>query len=333
MSNEEGAARSHGRRRVVRIEPGADGQRADSFLASLWKVSVAEARRRWVATAVRVDGRLARKGDRLAVGAELEFEEPTTSSNKETGTTGTGIRPDASIELMVLYCDAHLVAVDKPAGIASHPLGLDEIGTAASAIVARFPECAAASPDAREGGLVHRLDHGTSGVLLAARSRAAWMSLRQALGAEACNKRYLAEVNGHPPPVGRIDAAIGRTGRAGGTVRVGGGGRRPLAAETRWRVVTETKDTALVVAELHRGRPHQVRAHLAAAGFPLVGDTRYGAPRPLTDAEFHLHAWSVSFVHPVTGEALVISAPLPEWAKAAAQDGFTADGQNQWPWP
>jgi 23S rRNA pseudouridine1911/1915/1917 synthase len=319
MSTKEGAARAPDRRSVVRIEPGADGQRADIFLATLWKVSVAEARRRWVAAAVRVDGRLARKGDRLAAGAAFEFEEqPTTSSDRMTGTTGTGIRPDASIGLLVLHCDDHLVAVDKPAGIASHPLGLDEIGTAASAIVARFPECAGASLDAREGGLVHRLDRGTSGVLLAARSRAVWLSLRQALGAEACNKRYLAEVNGHPPPVGRIDAAIGRAGRAGGTVRVGGGGRRPLAAETRWRVVAETKDTAFVVAELHRGRPHQVRAHLAAAGFPLVGDTRYGSPRALADAEFHLHAWSVGFVHPVTGEALVISAPLPEWAKAVA---------------
>jgi len=317
VSTVESAARAPGRRSVVRIEPGADGRRADSFLASLWKVSVAEARRRWVTAEVRVDGRLARKGDRLAAGSALEFEEPTTSSSETTGTSGTGIRPDPSIVLPVLYCDDQLVAVDKPPGIASHPLGLDEVGTAASAIVARFPECAGASPDAREGGLVHRLDQGTSGVLLAARSRAAWMSMRQALADEVCNKRYLAEVNGHPPRVGRIDAAIGRTGRAGGTVRVGGGGRRPLAAETRWRVVAETEATALVVAELHRGRPHQVRAHLAAAGFPLVGDTRYGAPRALADAEFHLHAWSVGFVHPVTGEAVVISAPLPGWAKAA----------------
>jgi 23S rRNA pseudouridine1911/1915/1917 synthase len=313
MSTEEGAARAPRRRSVARVEPGADGQRADTFLARLWKVSVAEARRRWVTAAVRVDGRPVRKGDHVAAGAALEFEEPAT------GTTGTtGIQPDASIVLRVLYRDHHLVAVDKPAGIASHPLGLDEIGTAASAIVALFPECAGASPDAREGGLVHRLDRGTSGVLLAARSRAAWLSLRRALGAEACIKRYLAEVNGHPPPEGRIDAAIGRAGRGGGTVRVGGGGRQPLAAETRWRVVAGTEDTALVVAELHRGRPHQVRAHLAAAGFPLVGDTRYGAPQALGDAEFRLHAWSVGFVHPVTGETVVISAPPPGWAKPAA---------------
>lgn len=294
---------------VVRIDARSDGRRVDAFLAEVWNVSAAEARRRWAEAAVRVEGRPARKGERLLTGATVEFQAAVARPP-------TQILPDEAVELQLLYSDVHLVAVNKPAGIAGHPLRFDERGTAANALVARFPECREASTDAREGGLVHRLDAGTSGVLVAARSRAAWMALRRTIGADDCEKHYLAEVLGHPPTTGRIEAAIGRAGRRGGTVRVDGGGRQPLAAETEWRVVSERSDTALLVATLHRGRPHQVRAHLAAAGFPIVGDTRYGAPLALPVPGFRLHAWKLRFVHPLTAAALDLSAPLPAWAQA-----------------
>src|SRR5262249_12370198 len=104
------------------------------------------------------------------------------------------VEPDPTVAVAWLHVDEALVAVAKPAGVPSHPLQAGERGTAANAIVARFPECAEASPDAREGGLGHRLDNETSGVLLAARSRAAWEGLRAALRAPACEKTYLAEV-------------------------------------------------------------------------------------------------------------------------------------------
>ncbi|HVZ73116.1 MAG TPA: RluA family pseudouridine synthase, partial [Polyangia bacterium] len=162
-----------------------------------------------------------------------------------------------------------------------------------------------------EGGLGHRLDNGTSGVLLAARSRVAWDALRAALRAETCVKTYLAEVTGAPPDAGVETAPIGRAGRRGGHVRVGAG-RSPLPARTEWQVLARRASTALVRARLHAGRAHQVRAHLAAAGFPIVGDDVYGeAP---TGARLHLHAHTIQLRHPFTQTPLLIEAPPPDWA-------------------
>jgi 23S rRNA pseudouridine1911/1915/1917 synthase len=230
------------------------------------------------------------------------------------------IAPDARIALTVLREDDALVAIAKPAGMPSHPLAPGQLGTAANAVVARFPECADASPDPREGGLVHRLDAGTSGVLVAARSARVWPELRGALTADSCEKTYLAEVVGAPPAdVGRETAPIGRVGRRGARVRVGGG-RQPLAAETEWEVIERRAASALLRVRLSAGRPHQVRAHLAAAGHAIVGDTKYGAAGAAPpDSEagpeiLHLHAASVRFRHPVSGETILIEAPPPDWA-------------------
>jgi 23S rRNA pseudouridine1911/1915/1917 synthase len=215
------------------------------------------------------------------------------------------------VKVAWLHVDDALVAIDKPAGVPSHPLRAGELGTAANAIVARFPECEAASPDAREGGLGHRLDNETSGVLLAGRSRAAWEGLRAALRAPTCVKTYLAEVVGEPPDEGAATAPIGRAGRRGGRVRVGAG-RAPLAARTDWKVIERRGATTLVRARLHAGRAHQVRAHLADAGFPIVGDAIYG--RAAAGAPLHLHALAVHLRHPTTGAPLLIEAPPPAWA-------------------
>lgn len=297
------------------VAPEEAGERLDAFVSRRLGVSVGEARRRIEAGAVRVDGQRRRKGTTLAAGARVSIDSLAAAGV---------LVADPSAGVSLLYEDGSLIAIDKPAGMPSHPLRAGERGTAANAIAARYPECAGASEDPREGGLGHRLDTGTSGVLLAARDRAAWLALRAALRAPDCQKRYLAEVWGHPPGDGQISAAIGRRGRRGAKVQLDGG-RNPLPAQTRWSVLTRRRDTSLLEARLHAGRAHQVRAHLAAAGFPIVGDDRYDpdfSSRPAADdplpgtglPRLHLHAAAVSFTHPATARPVTIEAPPPPWA-------------------
>jgi 23S rRNA pseudouridine1911/1915/1917 synthase len=304
----------------ARIPPEAAGQRIDhAIAAAVPGLSVAAARRLLLAGAVRVDGRLPRKGAKVGAGeggAALEIDDAALAAlDRSTRLTIAG---DPRLAVTVIFEDAALVAIAKPAGVPSHPLAAGQMGTAANAIVARFPECAAASPDPREGGLVHRLDSGTSGVLIAARSAAVWPALRAALGGDDCEKVYLAEVAGAPGDSGIETAPIGRVGRRGGRVRVGGG-RQPLSAETAWAVIERRATTALLRVRLSSGRHHQVRAHLAAAGFPIVGDARYGAPgQDGGEERLRLHAESVRFRHPISGETILIEAPPPDWAMIRA---------------
>jgi 23S rRNA pseudouridine1911/1915/1917 synthase len=295
----------------VPVEPGAAGQRVDQLLCrALPGLSAAGARRLLATGAVRVDGRPARKGDRLTAGQVLEVDErgPATETPE-----GRRVQPDPALELQVLALDDSFVAVDKPPGWPSHPLAAGERGTVANALVARFPECAAASPDPREGGLVQRLDTETSGVLLAARSSRAWTALRQALSEPGCEKVYLAEVAG-AAAAGQSSEPIGRVGRRGARVRVGAG-RNPLPAQTTWEVLAHRATTTLLRVRLGKGRAHQVRAHLSAAGHAIVGDRLYGAGAG--DERLHLHAWSIRFRHPGSGATISIEAPPPAWAKMA----------------
>jgi 23S rRNA pseudouridine1911/1915/1917 synthase len=302
------------------VDTQAAGARLDQFVARMIGGSVHAARRLIVDGRVSLDGhatRDAKKGVHLTAGQSIAVELVAPSSD--------GVVPDGAAALDVLYCDAHLVAVNKPAGIPSHPLRMGETGTLANALVARFPECAGAGDDRREAGLGHRLDNGTSGVLLAARRHDVWLALRVALRAPTCEKYYLAEVVGAPAEArGSLADPIGRRGRRGSRVVVGGQGRNPLPALTEWEVIERRAVTALLRVHLHAGRAHQVRAHLASLGHPLVGDVLYGqgaagavgaAARALATPTMRLHAESVRLRHPSSGEPLLIEAPAPAWAK------------------
>jgi 23S rRNA pseudouridine1911/1915/1917 synthase len=292
-----------------RVAAESAGKRVDQIVAAMVSgLSMAAARRLVLAGAVRVDGRVARKGDRVAAGQLLEVDTRDALDPERTI-----VAPDATVAIAVLHADDALVAIAKPAGVPTHPLRAGQLGTAANALVARFPECATASPDAREAGLAHRLDTATSGVLVAARRAELWSRLRAALAGPDCEKTYLAEVVG-TAEAGATSAPIGRVGRRGARVRVGAG-RRPLPAHTEWAIAERRDGTTLVRAHLKSGRAHQVRAHLAAAGHPIVGDPKYGGPAA---ALLHLHALRVRFRHPISGELISVEAPAPGWAMMRA---------------
>jgi len=260
---------------------------------------------------VRIAGRRARKGDRVAAGDVLELtREPLA---------GDALRPapddEAAARLAILLERAELVVVAKPAGMPSQPLRAGERGTAANGIAARFPECAALGDDPRDGGLVHRLDIGTSGALVAARTAAAYRALRDAFGAGAVDKQYLAITDGRP--VAReCDAPLVQRGRRAAVDHTEG-----LDAHTAFTVERAAGAHALVRCAARTGRMHQVRAHLAYVGAPITGDALYGgAPLPGFDG-FFLHAARIAL--PLAGAPLAVEAPEPEpFARARAACGL-----------
>jgi 23S rRNA pseudouridine1911/1915/1917 synthase len=240
---------------------------------------------------VRVNGRVARKGDRVAPGDVVEIG--AVPSRADLAPV-----PQPELPLSVLHLDAALVALDKPAGMPSHPLRAGERGTLANALVARHPECVAAGADPREAGLVQRLDGGTSGAIVAARTAESWRALREAFRRHLVRKEYLALVAARVEEDAVVELPIAHD-RARGGARAGEGlpartEVHPLGAAGRFTVLRCVATT---------GRIHQVRAHLAARGWPIVGDALYGGePAP----GYFLHAWRLALPGGPT-----IEAPLP----------------------
>ena len=232
---------------------------------------------------VTVDGHPARKGQVVHDGARVVIQGlPDTPEN---------LRPvPEEAALTVLYEDAAIVSVSKPAGIPSHPLRAGERGTLANALVARFAECAGASTDPREAGLCHRLDTGTSGVLVAARTRDAYLALRLAFRTGRVEKEYLALVSGEAVTrVVRMPTAD-----------------RSIPAETRIEPIERFGTFTLVRCTTSGGQRHQVRVHLAEAGHAVAGDERYGGSAVAGLGGFFLHAASVRLPHPLTGATIEI---------------------------
>jgi len=249
-----------------------------------------EIARAFDAGAVRRAGRRLRKGDAVVAGDVLEVD--------DRGPDRAPPEPeDGALE--VVHEDAAVIAVSKPPGMPSHPLRAGERGTLANRLVARYPECASASDDPREGGLVHRLDAGTSGLLVAARDRATWDRLREDFQRGRVSKEYLALV-GPGANAGSCDEPLGQ---AGGRAVVNV--RDAREARTSWTVLASSASATLLRCIATTGRMHQIRAHLAHTGFPILGDDLYGGPPgPPELIGFFLHAWRVSF--------LSEAAPLPE---------------------
>lgn len=262
------------------------------------------------AGAIRIGGTIAKKGARVAAGDIIELSRLPASSDDLRP------QPDPTISLQVLVERPDLVAVAKPAGIPSQPLRAGELGTLANAIVARFPECATLGTDPRDGGLVHRLDIGTSGVVVAARTREAYGALRNAFRGRQVTKTYLALVDDRP--VSReCDAPLSQRGDHVVVDYTSG-----LFAHTSFVVERATATHALVRCTAQTGRMHQIRAHLAHVGSPITGDALYRG-KPISEhAGFFLHA--ATLVATWGGQTLTVEAPIPDrFASALAATGLS----------
>ncbi|MGP0031378.1 MAG: RluA family pseudouridine synthase [Acidimicrobiales bacterium] len=298
--------------RTVSVEVPAllDGVRADRGVAMVADVSRAAAAELIASGRVLVDGVAVAAGrDLLREGSRMTVHLP------EAGEAPVG--PAPVVAFGVVPADADVVVIDKPAGLVVHPGAGHRGGTLVGGLLSRFPDTAAlveagvCPPD--RPGIVHRLDKGTSGLMVVARSEPAYASLVAQLADRSMQRHYLALVEGTvPDDRGEIDAPIGRSARTPTKMAVTAGGR---PARTRYTVRERRgppRPTTLVELGLESGRTHQIRVHMAAIGHPVVGDARYGAPDPgLPSGRFFLHAFRLSFTHPRRGGRVEFTAPLP----------------------
>ncbi|MGI6687861.1 MAG: RluA family pseudouridine synthase [Christensenellales bacterium] len=211
-----------------------------------------------------------------------------------------------NIPLTILYEDEALAVVVKPAGLVVHPAAGNPSGTLVNALLYHLDSLSGIGGEKRPG-IVHRLDKDTSGLMLVAKNDQAHLKLSQALSKRQIEKHYLAVVAGRMKAEhGRMDGPIARNPKDRKRMAVVPGGREAL---TQWRLVAQNEKSALVLVRLVTGRTHQIRVHFAQAHHPVLGDPLYGHKGLPAAPRLMLHAWSLIFIHPVTGEAMAFRAP------------------------
>ena len=257
---------------------------------------------------VRINGRRSKKSE--IVGADDRIE--VASTNRRAV-----IEPNPDLALDVVHEDASVIVVNKPGGVPCHPLNADERDTVMNAVVARFPEIATVGEKPLEGGLVHRLDNGTSGALLVARNRGTFDKLRDAIRAGRIARRYEALVAGALERKTEIDAPIAHHAKNARKMIVGDPSsanpkRAGRPAITVVDPIRSIGDFTLLSIAPKTGSRHQIRVHLASIGLPIVGDTLYGGPasETLAHGRFWLHLCEVAFDSPAIGHVKV-TAPIP----------------------
>ena len=217
----------------------------------------------------------------------------------------TSDKPE-DIPITVLYQDAHLAAIVKPCGMVVHPAAGNQSGTLVNALLFHLSSLSGIGGE-RRPGIVHRLDKDTSGLMLVAKDDKTHLGLSRQLADRKMEKHYLAVVAGHMrEPRGEVDLPIGRSLKDRKKMAVRPDGRD---ARTLWQLVEQRADSALLDIHLVTGRTHQIRVHMAALHHPVLGDPLYGNRSMPKAPRLMLHAWTLQFVHPITGEQMRFEAP------------------------
>jgi 23S rRNA pseudouridine1911/1915/1917 synthase len=293
-------------RRSLPVPDGLEGERVDAAIARLFGLSRTKAAELVLAGDVTLDGATVSKSDRVGAGSWLEVDLPSARPE-------AAVVPEPVPGLRVVHDDDDIVVVDKPVGVAAHPSpgwsGPTVLGGLAAAGYS-----IATSGAAERQGIVHRLDVGTSGLMVVAKSERAYSALKRAFKERTVDKTYHALVQGLPDPTrGTIDAPVGRHPQHDYRWAVVAGGKPSI---THYEVLEAFRSASLLEVHLETGRTHQIRVHVAALHHPCVGDLTYGAdPVLAARVGLHrqwLHAVRLAFEHPGTGHRIELSSPYPD---------------------
>jgi 23S rRNA pseudouridine1911/1915/1917 synthase len=292
-------------RKVVLVPEGLSGERVDAAVARMLGLSRSRVVELIGAGQVLLDGAAITKSDRVSVGSMLEVElddQPRVAA----------VRPEQVEGVVIVYDDEDIVVIDKPVGVAAHPsLGWTGPDVLSHLAGAGFRISTSGVPERR--GIVQRLDVGTSGLMVVAKSERAYTILKRAFRSRSVDKIYHALVQGHPDPfTGTIEAPIGRHPGADYKMAVMERGRHSV---THYSTLEAFVAATLLEIKLETGRTHQIRVHMAAIRHPCVGDLMYGADPVLADklglGRQWLHAVRLSFAHPSSGELMQFESPYP----------------------
>jgi len=293
--------------RALPVPDGLDGMRLDQAISRLFGLSRTAAAAIVEAGDAVVDGTPRPKSDKVAAGAWLEVRLPEPQAATDA------VVPQAVPGLLVVYADDDIVVVNKPVGVAAHP-SPGWTGPTVVAGLAAIGHRISTSGGAERQGVVHRLDVGTSGLMVVAKSERAYTGLKRAFKVREVDKRYSAVVQGHLDPLrGTIDAPIDRHPHHDYRWAVVSGGKPSV---THYDTVEAFPAASLVDVRLETGRTHQIRVHFSALRHPCVGDLTYGADPTLSAriglARQWLHARALSFVHPGTGDEVLFESGYPD---------------------
>lgn len=277
------------------------GVRLDAFLSADGALTRSQAARLIAEGRVRVNGKPAAKSARLSGGETVTVDVPQL---RETAL------PPQDIPLDVVYEDDDVIVVNKPTGLVVHPAPGHPDGTLVNALLHHCGDSLSGIGGEKRPGIVHRIDRDTSGLIIAAKNDAAHLALSAQLKDHSLSRTYECLVTGNmKQDSGTVDAPIGRSSADRKKMAVVPTGRR---AVTHWEVVARYPGVTHLRCRLETGRTHQIRVHMAYIGHPILGDTVYGAKKPVPGLTGQcLHATGLRFIHPRTGEPVELHCPLP----------------------